>query len=152
MSKFALATNSSKHEGYTKKISTLQNRELLRLLFVSQRVENVNGEAIVHVILQEALHCSVDIVNGNIFHVAHDALFPAEVQHLLSLLNAANQAAANRQPAQKNMQHRHVLLTKTMTLVHQTMNTTSIAKICHIGSTKLEVRTSSHAISREGRL
>ena len=52
-----------------------------------------------HVVLEQAVHGGVDVVDGDLLHVAHDAMLAAEVQHLLRLLDAPDQAARNRQPA-----------------------------------------------------
>ena len=45
---------------------------------------------------QEAGAYRVDVVDRDLLNLAHDIVLPAEVQHLLGLLNAANQAAAHQ--------------------------------------------------------
>lgn len=80
-----------------------QSVQVTVLLLIDERALNVDGEAVVHIVLDQAFHGSVHVVNWDLLDIAFDALLPAEVQHLLRLLNATDQAPANGQPAQQHL-------------------------------------------------
>lgn len=56
---------------------------------------NINHESVVHILLDQPLHGCVDIVNANVLNLTSDVVLAAKVQHLLSLLDASNDAATN---------------------------------------------------------
>ena len=70
--------------------NAVQQRELL-----NQATLNINDKSVVHIILQQPLHGRVDIINVDVLNLACDIVLAAEVEHVLSLLDAANRAATN---------------------------------------------------------
>ena len=66
---------------------------VLTLLLLSRLFQrrHVNHKTVFHIILQQPLISLVDLLNTNCLYVRGDVMLAAEIQHLLSLADAANQ-------------------------------------------------------------
>ena len=52
-----------------------------------------------NIVLEQPLHCCVDVLNANVLNLTCNVVFGAEVKHLLGFFDATNGAAANPQTA-----------------------------------------------------
>lgn len=83
-------------------LKTLQAETFTKLLktpSLNQGALNVDHKSVVDIILDQPVHCSVDIVNRNGLNLRENVVLATEVQHFLSLLDSTNAAASNPQAA-----------------------------------------------------
>ncbi len=69
------------------------SRSIRNELFLSGSILHVNHEAVLDILLLNSMLGLVDIVHGDYPNICDYAMFGAEVNHFLGLLNTANQGA-----------------------------------------------------------
>src|SRR5271166_1109916 len=76
-------------------------RKCLTIVLLSFQRSHVDGEAILHIRLEESFVRLIDLLDRDHFYVGGDVVLPAEVQHLLRLCDASDRGAGDAAPPSK---------------------------------------------------